>query len=261
MATHREDLTRLDGIFLPWLINTTTDSSVHLHGFSDASKLAMSAVIYITTQSSEGKIVSTLLCSKTKVAPLQRLSIPGLELTAALLLRKLAQYVHKFIQVNIAEIHLWTDSRDSLPWINSHPSRWKDFVRNRVMQIQELVPSATWRHVPGISNPVDCASRGLATSQLMKHSLWWTGPSWLLQSSDSWPAQSKISSTLGEVASRPGLSLNVSIKRTGYHWDLIERFSLLHELYKVTALCLRFIHLYRKTLSSSLEYLNKAKLF
>ena len=67
------------------------------------------------------------------------------------------------------QIHLWTDAKVALIWIRSHPLRWKDFVGNRVVFIQELISTAQWRHVPGTENPADCASRGLLTSQLREH--------------------------------------------------------------------------------------------
>ena len=43
--------------------------------------------------------------------------------------------------------HLWTDSQVALTWISTHASRWKDYVTNRVTQIQELTPTSRWRHL------------------------------------------------------------------------------------------------------------------
>ena len=48
------------------------------------------------------------------------------------------------------------------------------------------IPNAQWRHFPGTENPSDCASRGLLTSQLKKHNLWWHGP---VCDNSSWPFQ------------------------------------------------------------------------
>ncbi|XP_024879651.1 uncharacterized protein LOC112459662 [Temnothorax curvispinosus] len=87
----------------------------------------MAAVVYITVHGSNGATIS-LVCSKTKVAPLKRLTIPRLELTAALLLSRLMQYVQATLKFNVTETHLWTDSVVTLTWIKSHALRWKDFV-------------------------------------------------------------------------------------------------------------------------------------
>ena len=245
----REDLTSLARLSIPRWFNTHSNSVVELHGFSDASQLAMAAVIYITVISPSTNLkVSTLVCSKTKVAPLKKLTIPRLELTAALMLAKLAKYVQATLQLNIESTHLWTDSQVALTWINSHASRWKEYVRNRVTQIQEHSSHAHWRHVPGTSNPADCASRGLTTSQLEHHQLWWTGPSWLSQPRDSWPSQSLHQDDSSALEARPGTSTLLNILEIRYHWDIIHKFSSLNKLIRITSACFRFISRLRNCL-------------
>ena len=97
------------------------------------------------------------------------------------LFTRLAKHALDNSRFPISHIHLWIDARVALTWIRSHPSQWKDFVGNSVALIQELIPTAHWRHVPGAENLADCASRGLPTSQLRDHQLWWHGPSWLFK--------------------------------------------------------------------------------
>ncbi|XP_011859306.1 PREDICTED: uncharacterized protein LOC105556806 [Vollenhovia emeryi] len=261
----REELTSLARLSIPRWLKTWSDSQVELHGFSDASQLAMAAVIYISVHDSNGATFS-LVCSKTKVAPLKRLSIPRLELTAALLLSRLMQYVEATLNMDVTATHMWTDSLVTLSWIRSHASRWKDFVRNRVAQIQELTPAAHWRYIPGTSNPADCASRGLTATQLQNHALWWTGPPWILNS-DLWPSQPALSEELSATEARPGVSLLTATPRTEYQWELIYRYSSLTKLLRITALCFRFISRLRKVHDSlparhiSPETLEKARLF
>jgi len=64
-------------------------------------------------------------------------------------------------------VYLWTDSMVTLGWIQGYASRWKTYVANRVAEIQSLVPTASWNHLPGKFNPADCASRGLLPSKLV----------------------------------------------------------------------------------------------
>ncbi|XP_015189956.1 PREDICTED: uncharacterized protein LOC107073773 [Polistes dominula] len=152
--------------------------------------------------------------------------------------------------MNITKTILWTDSQVTLTWIKAHPSRWKDYVHNRVIKIQELSRNAHWRYVSGTSNPADCASRGISTDQLEKHTLWWTGPPWITQSMASWPAQVKEApndSCAQEACSR--VVLHTVRSSPSYQWDLIHRFSTLNRLLRVTALCSRFI----KRLSGELD--------
>lgn len=65
-----------------------------LHGFADASIHAYAAVVYIKIVPSSGH-VTTLLIGKSKVAPLKLLSIPRLELSVALLLARLLEFVRE----------------------------------------------------------------------------------------------------------------------------------------------------------------------
>lgn len=108
-----------------------------LHGFFDACQYAMAAVIYLVVSLlSAGS--TTLICSKTKIAPLKKLIIHRLEVTAALLLAELIHQVKGSLHEKVEAIHLWTDFQVTFMWINSHASRWMDYVRNRVTPIEEI---------------------------------------------------------------------------------------------------------------------------
>jgi hypothetical protein len=149
----------------------------------------MAAVVYIRVTNQDSSSIVTLVCSKTKVAPLKRLTIPRLELSAAALLAKLVKRVQVTLELQKVPVFTWTDSSATLAWIKSNPMRWKEFVGNRVSLIQETLPEAHWKFISGKHNPADCASRGLSASQLIHHPLWWTGPGWLSQPPEFWPSR------------------------------------------------------------------------
>ncbi|XP_043267664.1 uncharacterized protein [Venturia canescens] len=234
-VTFRHDLAHLGNIAVPWWLNITSDSTVEIHGFSDASQLAMGAVVYVRVTGPGKSTRTALVCSKTKVAPIKRLTIPRLELAAALLVAKLAKYVRDTLQLRDSRVYLWTDSTVTLTWVTSHPSRWKDFVRNRVSSIQELIPQGQWRFIPGRDNPADCASRGLTVSQLEQFQLWWNGPHWLVKSSSHWPAHFTGTADSAALEERPGLTLTVSTQPSPV-FDLIHRYSSLTRLLRITSL-------------------------
>lgn len=249
----RQDLISLARLSIPRWFNTLSETAVELHGFSDASQFAMAAVVYLVVNSPSTGAKPSLICSRTKVAPIKRLTIPRLELTAALLLSTLITHVYATLNMTITNIHLWTDSQVTLTWIKAHSSRWKDYVRNRVTKIQDLTESAHWRHVPGTSNPADCASRGITTDQLDDHYLWWTGPPWMTQPATEWPAQPQtVPPNIGAEEARTGVALQAAVRPPPeYAWDLINKISSLNRLVRITALCSRFIRSLNKTLDQS----------
>jgi len=89
------NLQDLSTLTFPRWLGCTAERSLELHGFADASHQAFAAVIYIRSSASDGQIVTQLICSKTKVAPLKRQTIPRLELAGATLLTKLMMHVLK----------------------------------------------------------------------------------------------------------------------------------------------------------------------
>ncbi|XP_036149086.1 uncharacterized protein LOC118647752 [Monomorium pharaonis] len=130
----RQELLLLSQVSIPrWLGLLTT--LMELHGFADASNLAMAAVVYVRTETSDKEFSVRLACAKSRVAPLKRVTIPRLELCAALLLARLMKHTIETLDLKETPIFLWTDSSATLAWITAHPSRWKDYVRNRVSTI------------------------------------------------------------------------------------------------------------------------------
>ena len=264
----RDELSNVSQITIPRWMQITSASQVELHGFSDASQLAMAAAIYIKVTDPGKQSTVHLMCAKSKVAPLKRLSIPRLELTAALIASKLMRYVQDVLELHESQTFMWTDSSVTLAWIKSHSSRWKEFVRNRVSAIQDLTSHAVWSYVPGKDNPADCAPRGLTISHLQKHKLWWTEPQWLINTRESWPDQPVTKTiSLNHQEERPGLTFIVATHHPEYHWEMIHRYSTLKRLLRVTAYCFRVCEKFKGLPSSSLadqitpQELNTARVY
>jgi len=80
-------LHKLGNLSIPRLV-TTKDHHIRLelHGFADTSETAYGACIYFRFTSANKKHSTYLLCSKSRITPLKSLSLPRLELCAALLL-------------------------------------------------------------------------------------------------------------------------------------------------------------------------------
>ncbi|UYV80054.1 hypothetical protein LAZ67_18001536 [Cordylochernes scorpioides] len=153
--------------------------SVELHGFCDSSEVAYAVVFYIRSHFKSDQVKVSLIASKTRVAPLKMISIPRLELCAALLLAILYDTIRNYLCLQIDRVFLWTDSKIVLSWIKSESRHWKPFVGNKIAELQRLTLHSSWHYVISKDNPADCASRGITPSELVDHSLWWRGPNWL----------------------------------------------------------------------------------
>ena len=162
-------------------------TSFELYGFCDAMEVAYAAVIYFRTLDSKGNPHVSLITSKTKVAPIKRLTIPRLELCGAHLLAQLLHHLQRIFNVPIKDVHAWTDSTIVLSRIIGDTRGFKTFVGNRVSELIDYVPPGCWRHVDGVDNPEDCDSRRVLPSELLKHDLWWNGPNWLLEEPNNLP--------------------------------------------------------------------------
>ncbi|CAG7785610.1 unnamed protein product, partial [Allacma fusca] len=178
---YRSNLSSIELIKIPRFVCLPNPTCYEILGFCDASQKAYAAVVYLKTTNDEGDCKVQLFTSKTRVAPVNQESIPRLELCGATLLVSLIDSVRKSVLEPITNVYMWTDSTIVLDWLSSSSSRWKVFVANRVSKIQQSYPRHHWHHVISHENPADVASRGIDPSDLKEDSLWWNGPSWVMQ--------------------------------------------------------------------------------
>ncbi|GFX59476.1 integrase catalytic domain-containing protein [Trichonephila clavipes] len=143
--------------------------------------LSLCAALYLRCINTSGEISVSLLCSKSKVAPLKNITIPRLELCGAVLLSKLLKRTLDAFKVNISQIYLWTDSSIILALIKKPLAQLKTFVRNRVSIIHELTESDSWKHVNSENNHADILSRGISPDKIQHCELWWFGSPFLHQ--------------------------------------------------------------------------------
>ena len=141
-------LSHLSNVHVPrWLATSLTQSS-QTHVFCDASERAYGAALYLRSINDDHTIVR-LVCSKNRLAPVKRVTLPRLELLAALVGTRLLKYFCEATGYDVTQATLWTDSTVALGWIRSDPNRWKTFVCNRVTEIQSRTAPMQWRHCPG----------------------------------------------------------------------------------------------------------------
>ncbi|XP_062537997.1 uncharacterized protein LOC134206311 [Armigeres subalbatus] len=223
---------------------------VELHCFSDASEKAYGACLYVRSTDADGRVKVRLLSSKSKVAPLKCQTIPRLELCGAVLAAQLYEKVRTSIKTS-ANGYFWTDSTCVLRWLQAYPTTWTTFVANRTAKIQSITEGCRWSHVPGIQNPADLISRGIAPQDIIDNQFWWRGPTWLEESSDKWPRSLEpLTSGEEESEKRRTIIATTASSVSEFNKEYISKFSSYNDLIRRTAYWLRLMKLLRTPITS-----------
>jgi len=244
----RDDLSQLNEISIPRKITCDgINIEFQVHGFADASLKAYGACLYLRSTDLAGKNVVNLICAKSKVAPLKVISLPRLELCAALLLARLAGRVIPKLNLPISQRRFWSDSKVTLAWISSPSTRWKTFVAHRVGEVQDLTLFSEWAHVSTLDNPADLISRGCEAKRIKGNAMWWHGPTWLSEESTAWPvivkskeyteADTNIPEAKDKTTTEETCSLTCTAK---CNYPLLFERSSLSKIIRITAYCLRW---------------------
>ncbi|XP_068726557.1 uncharacterized protein [Montipora capricornis] len=157
----KSKLSQLSCITIPhyFMGNIESTSSIELHGFGDPSLAAYGAAVYITCLGEARHASTHLVMSKSRVAPAKTVSLPRLELLAAVVNARLLKFVAESLTLKVDRVVCWTDSMH-------------------------------WKHCSGEENPADLLTRGLPAKVLDDSRLWWNGPCWL--SSQCLPDQREL---------------------------------------------------------------------
>lgn len=171
------------------------------------------------------------------MAPLKTLSLPRLELEAALLLVQLVHSVKLALHGRVHRISLWSDSTIVLGWIRTKPHALKTFVANRVAKIQELTQDgATWQHAPSEENPADLLTRGTTVAELQTSSLWWNGLAWVKEKGQCPKQTERPDTDLPEMKNIPVTLISTRSSLA----PLLPECESFNKLCRIVAYCFRF---------------------
>ncbi|XP_046868890.1 uncharacterized protein LOC124461406 [Drosophila willistoni] len=171
------------------------DCRVQIHVFVDAGEDAYSAVAYFRIEQNN-QILLSLVSAKSKVAPLQPLSIPRLELQAAVTGARLMKNIIAQHEIDFEECYLWTDSKTVLAWLDGDPRRYQQYVMFRIAEICELTEARNWRWVPSKLNVADIATKRQHRPET--YTQWFEGPKFLKLPPADWPTETTNERTVTE---------------------------------------------------------------
>ncbi|CAK1585394.1 unnamed protein product [Parnassius mnemosyne] len=237
-------LNAIEQLRIPRCYDYNPVSTRQLHTLVDASEEAYAAAVYWRTERADGSVNVSLAAAKSRVTPLKPVSIPRLELQAALLGARLAQTVVDEHDGDIAGKTYWCDSRTALVWIRSEPRAYKAFVAHRLAEIEDTTKKNEWRWLPSKENVADDATRSTPERFNESHR-WFRGPTFLQRPLAEWPQEEKTTQyDTGEERE----VCNIAVKRVDSpttHLPQIERFSKWIRLIRATARVLLFIDMCR----------------
>ena len=218
--------------------------SSQLHYFSDASEVAYGAVAYLRLVNASGVVYCSFVIGKSRLSPLKPVTIPRLELSAAVLSTRLDRMILEEIEVAVDESVYWTDSTCVLRYIENEERRFQTFVANRVAAIREQSLPSQWRYVETKLNPADDASRGMTVEAITESNRWIRGPDFLWQNEENWPKRPPVmdQDTEDHCAPEVKKATFVSLSHPAIVEidKLFDRFSSWFQLNKFVAWMLRY---------------------
>ena len=134
-------------------IELPEESMCSLIGYCDGSSVGYGCALYLRWFNKDETVIDvTFLGAEGKMNPIKGTTVPRSEMCGAFTLSRLAYSARNSLSKTeigdlIQEEILFTDSTTVLSWIRSAAIKYKPFVKNKIVEIQELHPIEVWKYV------------------------------------------------------------------------------------------------------------------
>lgn len=163
------------------------ETTLELHVFCDASPAAYAAVAYYRQILAHTQMHISFIACKSRAAPINKcITIPKLEMQAAVIACRLADTIARESRLVINKRFFWTDSQIVLCQIMNNTRNYKVFIANRLGEIDELSQPHEWNYIPTKLNIADKATK-INTYKLSNDGEWLRGPHFLHLPREDWP--------------------------------------------------------------------------
>lgn len=219
--------------------------------YADASNVAYSTCAYVRIRLQDGTYSARLLAAKSRIAPLRQITIPRLELCAAVLASRLRKAIEKELNFVFDRVFHLVDSQIVRAQIQKESHGFGTFVATRIAEIQTHTDTSEWWWVPSDVNAADYATRPQHPLSLGSDSVWQNGPEYLTLPVEEWPISQPCVQRLPDRKGTP-LSCKVEINQTTNQFLIdIRNFSSYEKMVKTTAIVLSICK--RKTFNNILQ--------
>ena len=194
----------------------------------------------IRLKNEHNQVHVSFLMGKSRVILLKHMTVPRLELTAALVAVQVSKFLNKELILEGVKNFYWSDSQVALGYIANDTRRFHSFVANRVDQIRDYTNVDKWFYIRSEDNPADCASRGLTASQFIGNSYWLSGPILLWDPCFQPTRADESASTI--APNDPEVKKVFSFMASSHEQNSVfQRVSNWSKLTRIIALCFKFI--------------------
>ena len=171
---------------------TVLDECPWLIILSDGSQKAYGFVAYVRWQVGERDYVGFFILAKNRIAPVNSVCIPRMELNGSLLGARGRELITGCCRYKFSRIIHLVDSETVLCQVSSLATRFKVYESGRIGEIQTICDGGMqdWYWLPTEHNVSDWNTRGKSPSELGPGSMWQEGPDFLKLPFDRWPIKS-----------------------------------------------------------------------
>ena len=155
--------------------------------FGDASKSMAAVAIYARVLRTNGKYSSQLIFARSKIIS-NKITQPRAELIAAVLNTHTGEVVKQALRTKHDGWIKLTDSQIVLHWISNDEITLKQFVRNRIIEINRFTKAEDWFYINTDNMIADIATRkGATLEDIGSESKWINGDVWMNERKENLP--------------------------------------------------------------------------
>ena len=164
---------------------------------NDGSTQAMCATAHVRWELEDGGCECYLLSSKTRVAPLQKETVPRLEMQSAVIATRLSKSIATHSKMDFEKVIHILDSKCTLATFHKDSVVLNEYMGNRVSECLKSTQLEQWHHIESKKNISDLGTRTNARiADVSETSDWQRGTSWMKLPLDQWPVSQDITGVI-----------------------------------------------------------------